>query len=112
MECKAPLGVRGGASGRGLSEAQEAWLRSWRGGAPILARTTDDAVAAVLDALKLKGRLVPVTTAWDDDFDLERQELDDEREALHMAWLAATPPKTGNVEFSLGAHKKAPGVSA
>jgi hypothetical protein len=70
MECKAPLGVRGGASGRGLSEAQEAWLRSWRGGAPLLARTTDDAVAAVLDALKLKGRLVPVTTAWDDDFDV------------------------------------------
>ncbi|MEY2669324.1 MAG: hypothetical protein RJA59_1962 [Pseudomonadota bacterium] len=46
------------------------------------------------------------------DFDRERQELDDEREALHMAWLAATPPPKTTVSFALGAHKKAPGVSA
>jgi hypothetical protein len=46
------------------------------------------------------------------DFDRERQELDDEREALHMAWLAATPPPKATVKFDIGGHKKAPGVSA
>ena len=46
------------------------------------------------------------------DFDAERQELDDEREALHMAWLAAAPPPAPKVSFDIGRHKKAPGVSA
>ena len=65
LECKAPLGVRGGASGRGLNEAQEAWARSWRGGHVHLARNTEDAVAAVLGALGAKARLTPIANEWD-----------------------------------------------
>jgi heme/copper-type cytochrome/quinol oxidase subunit 1 len=46
------------------------------------------------------------------DFDRERRELDDEREALALAWLASAPPPKTTVSFAIGAHKKTPGVSA
>ena len=85
LECKAPLGVRGGASGRGLNEAQEAWARSWRGDAPMLARTTDDAVAVILDALGVRRSLVPVATAWDDDLDVGGKPF--KREGLAMGGI-------------------------
>ena len=39
--------------------------------------------------------------------DAERQELDDEREALHLAWNSAPEPR---VTFDLGAHRRLPEV--
>jgi hypothetical protein len=46
------------------------------------------------------------------DLQAERDDIDAEREALHIAWLSASPPPGAKVTFALGAHKKAPGVSA
>ena len=51
LECKAPAGPRGGVSGRGLTEDQETWQRNWRGSRVWIARTTEDAIAAVREAL-------------------------------------------------------------
>lgn len=38
--------------------------------------------------------------------DQERQEIDDEREALHLAWLSAAPPPGPKVSFAIGAHRR------
>jgi hypothetical protein len=52
LECKAPAGPRGGVSGRGLTEDQDRWIRTWRGDRVWIARTADDAIAAVMEALE------------------------------------------------------------
>ena len=50
LECKAPLGPKGGSSGRDLTPDQEAWMSKWPTDVWIV-RTADDAIAAVREAL-------------------------------------------------------------
>lgn len=45
-----------------------------------------------------------------DCLEAERAELDAERQALHVAWNATEPPRTG-IAWDLGGHKRVPLVS-
>ena len=64
IECKAPLGPRGGISGRDLTPDQETWAAKWPGDVWV-ARTAEEAVAAVMEAVKAPGRLLRATDDWD-----------------------------------------------
>ena len=47
LECKAPVGPRGGLNGRDLTDDQRIWHATWRGSKPWVVRSAEDAIAAV-----------------------------------------------------------------
>ena len=52
LECKAPVGPRGGLNGRDLTDDQRIWHATWRGSKPWVVRSAEDAIAAVRAALQ------------------------------------------------------------
>jgi hypothetical protein len=67
LECKAPRGPLGGVSGRGLTEDQQKWWRSWHGPPVWICRTVDEAIAIAMQEFEIQGRLIPVPTEFDED---------------------------------------------
>jgi hypothetical protein len=47
VEVKMPLGPKGGASDRVLSEGQATWHAAWRGRPPVVVRAVEEALAAI-----------------------------------------------------------------
>lgn len=48
LEVKLPLGPRGGVVGHSeLNEAQLRWWRAWKGPAPVIVRSVEQALAAI-----------------------------------------------------------------
>lgn len=47
LEVKAPLGPRGGIGDGHLTDEQEEWWETWRGGRPVIVRTPAEALAAI-----------------------------------------------------------------
>jgi len=49
LECKQPLGVKGGKSkdGQHLTPDQEAWHAQWKGRPPAIVRTVEEALRAI-----------------------------------------------------------------
>ena len=65
LEVKAPAGPLGGVSGRGLTEDQQKWWRTWNGEPPWICRTTEDAIRIVMQECGVRGQLHPVATGFD-----------------------------------------------
>lgn len=53
LEVKGPLGKKGGASSVSLTETQVKWWGRWKGSAPVIVRSVDEA----LDAIGVHRRL-------------------------------------------------------
>lgn len=47
LEVKQPAGKRGGTSHRDLLPGQAEWHAAWRGAAPVVVRTAEEALAAI-----------------------------------------------------------------
>jgi len=47
LEVKRPAGAKGGTSHRDLLPGQAEWHAAWRGAAPVVVRTAEEALAAI-----------------------------------------------------------------
>jgi Holliday junction resolvase len=47
LECKMPLGPKGGVGDAKLSEDQLRWWAMWKGGKPVLVRSSEEALRAI-----------------------------------------------------------------